>query len=160
MLKINPQLEMSLEARVPDEVDLQKYEVRSKSEFKNLKDLKDQAFDGRYVCDRNGKVYLIKAIMVNKLVLKEMKPFLTRDGYLEYVLTTKHGMKKHIQGQRIVAGLYLKSTGNKIYVNHKDLDRTNNKVTNLEWISQSDNLKHSYANNPNRPRVNQYTFKR
>lgn len=32
-------------------------------------------------------------------------------------------------------------------VNHKDLVRSNNAATNLEWLSYSDNHRHSYASN-------------
>jgi len=35
-------------------------------------------------------------------------------------------------------------------VNHIDLDRTNNKASNLEWVTRSENIKHSYANNKKR----------
>jgi hypothetical protein len=32
-------------------------------------------------------------------------------------------------------------------VNHKDLDRTHNVATNLEWVTMGDNHRHSYASN-------------
>ena len=35
-------------------------------------------------------------------------------------------------------------------VNHKDGNPSNNKLSNLEWTSQSENIRHSYATNTNR----------
>ena len=38
-------------------------------------------------------------------------------------------------------------------VNHKDLVRDNNAATNLEWLSHSDNHRHSYASKTRKPHV-------
>lgn len=121
-----------------------------KSQVKNLIELELYEFDNRYVCDKEGNVYLIKNQDTYFYYCKPMRPFLTYDGYVEYVLTTKHGSKKHIQAQRIVCGLYIPKPPHKDYVNHKDLNRTNNHVNNLEWVTHSENVKHSYLNNKNR----------
>lgn len=114
-------------------------------------------FDKRYVVTQEGNVFRVKNITKGKLTVTPMLPFITRDGYTEYVLTNKYGEKKHIQAHRLVAWAWLDKPKDKDYVNHKDLNRTNNHVDNLEWTTQGENLKHSYANNPDRPRHNQYT---
>lgn len=36
------------------------------------------------------------------------------------------------------------------YVNHKDLDRRNNFLENLEWVTSAENMKHAYRTNANR----------
>lgn len=126
-----------------------------KSSNKTLDNLEDYEFDNRYVCDRKGKVYLIKGVDRFFYFCKEMKPFITYDGYVEYVLTTMHGSKKHIQAQRVCAGLYLRRDPRKTYVNHKNGIREDNRVENLEWVTQSENMKHSWntlRNDPNRTR--------
>ena len=131
-----------------------------KNSVKNLKDMKLYKFDSRYVADNKGGVFLIKAITPRSIIAKAMRPFITRDGYVEYVLTIRGGVKKHIQAHRIVASLFLPLVKGANYVNHKDLNRTNNNVSNLEWTTQSENLYHSYKNNPFRKRNNQYTVNR
>lgn len=114
-------------------------------ETRNLSQLKGYEFDNRYVADKEGNVYLIKQMVKGEIYGLRMLPYNTRDHYVEYVLTTKHKTKKHIQGQRIVAGLFIANhSPDKIHVNHKDGNRSNNKVNNLEWVTISENIKHSW----------------
>lgn len=121
------------------------------NDIRSLKDIPNYEFGDRYKCDRLGSVYRVY-IKDDKEDLYPMRPFITRDGYVEYVLTDINKTKWHIQGQRIVAYLFIPKPNGKDYVNHKDLNRRNNKVENLEWVSHSENIKHSYDNNPFRGR--------
>ena len=101
-------------------------------------------FDNRYVGDTDGNVYLVKGIGYRQYTVIKMNPFKTYNGYIEYVLTDALGSKKHIQAHRIVAGLYLKRDKLRIYVNHIDGDRTNNTLDNLEYVTHSENIQHSF----------------
>ncbi len=100
--------------------------------------------DSRYVATKDGKVFLIKKEEDKHYVVSEMKPFTNRDGYLEYVLTNKDSIKKHIMGQIAICGTFKDKPKHCEYVNHKDGVRDNIKLSNLIWSTQSDNLKHSY----------------
>ena len=59
-------------------------------------------FKDTYVCDNKGTVYKVWQKLNKEYLVDMMKPFYTRDGYVEYVLTNKYGVKKHIQAHRTV----------------------------------------------------------
>ena len=113
--------------------------------------IKEAKLPDKYVADDQGNVYIHNKTLPKKtidgklhIVVKKMKPYKTKLGYMEYVLTNKNGIKKHLQVHRIVATLFIPNKKKLPHVNHKDGDRSNNTVTNLEWSSISDNIKHSY----------------
>ena len=109
---------------------------------KSLHLLKDYNFPkNKYFLNTKGEVYIKK----NNLY-KKMKPFTTKLGYIEYVLTEKDGTKKHIQGHRLVGLMFIPNPENKPHVNHKDTNRSNNVKSNLEWTTISENNLHAYKN--------------
>lgn len=63
-------------------------------------------------------------------------------GYVTVTLTTSQG-KKGYSLHRLVAQTFIPNIDNKPYVNHIDGDKTNNSVTNLEWVSASENRRHA-----------------
>lgn len=115
-----------------------------KSETGNLNALVGYGFDDRYIATRLGGVYLIVSDDDTTITCKKMSPFKTRDGYIEYVLTYPNGIKKHIQEQRIIAGLFVPRVPGKEYVNHKNGIRDDNRAFNLEWTTASENIQHSF----------------
>jgi hypothetical protein len=62
---------------------------------------------------------------------------------------------------RLVATHFMVCPNETYVVNHKDGIKTNNNVENLEWVSQSENVKHAYRLNLHKPiriGVSQYTL--
>ena len=74
----------------------------------------------------------------------ELKQNENHDGYL----VTYVGNNRSIGVHRLVAMAFIPNDDpdNKKEVNHKDFNRKNNHVNNLEWVSHSDNVKYSHEN--------------
>ena len=64
-------------------------------------------------------------------------------GYRRVTLS-KNGIIKRYLSHRIIAFNFIKNIHNKKYVNHKDGNKLNNKIHNLEWVTCSENELHSY----------------
>lgn len=67
---------------------------------------------------------------------------LDKDGYRIHVLSYE-GKRKTVKRHRLVASAFLSSIPGKWEVNHKDGDKLNNHVENLEWVDSVDNNRHA-----------------
>ena len=92
-------------------------------------------FDG-YLIDETGQV--VNANKGNRLT-----PHLNENGYL-YVTLRKDNRSRTKAVHRLVAETFIPNPDNKPFVNHIDADRTNPHRINLEWCTQSENIKHAY----------------
>lgn len=72
----------------------------------------------------------------------------TKAGYMRVQFNKK---MKYVH--RLVAELFIDNPKNLPQVNHKDMDPSNNNVSNLEWVSNGQNVKHSYENNKVRKKI-------
>ena len=100
------------------------------------KEIKD--FPGYTITD-DGKVisYKYKKPRV-------MKTWLQKSGY-ENIKLCKNNITYHFLIHRLVAEAFLPNPNNLPEVNHKNKNRSDNRVENLEWCSRIDNLYGSYA---------------
>lgn len=80
----------------------------------------------------NGKGYWFKDGRI-------LIPVKSKKGYLN-VWCRKNIFKVH----RLVANAFIPNPQNLPQVNHIDGDKTNNCVTNLEWVTDGENLLHAY----------------
>ena len=82
-----------------------------------------------------------------------------KNGYIEYCLYID-GERKYKLIRRLVAELFIENPLNFDQVNHKDGNKENNHIKNLEWVNSSKNNAHAWENNLNKPHVlrvvNQY----
>lgn len=63
-----------------------------------------------------------------------LKPRKSRAGYIRVTLT-KHGQHKSYFVHRLVGYSFIENPKNLPFINHKDEDKTNNQVENLEWCT-------------------------
>ena len=96
--------------------------------------------NGRYQVSNLGRV---KSLIGHENILK---PDL-RTGYYSINLC-KNGKYKHIRIHRLVAEAFLPNPDNLPEVNHKDEDKMNNSVKNLEWCTHAQNMAHYTENHP------------
>lgn len=66
------------------------------------------------------------------------------DGYHDVVLRIA-GQPKSFRVHRLVAQSFIPNPDNLATVNHIDGNKLNNAVSNLQWMSQSDNMQHAFA---------------
>ena len=66
----------------------------------------------------------------------------TQGGY-KFVTLSINNRAKRLRVHRLVAEAFISNIEKKPYVNHKDGDRSNNKVENLEWVTPAENTQHA-----------------
>ncbi len=71
------------------------------------------------------------------------------NGFYPKIVLLDKGRRKDKYIHRLVALAFIPNPENKSQVNHIDGNRLNNNVENLEWVTPSENQKHSYANGLN-----------
>jgi hypothetical protein len=79
-----------------------------------------------------------------------LKPSVDKKGYLYVrVFCQKRERRVHVLVHRLVAFAFLGLPDEKMEVNHLNYIKTDNRIANLEWVTRSDNVRHSFKS-PNR----------
>ena len=86
-----------------------------------------KGFEGLYEVDDLGNVYSVRR---NKI----MSPVIINSGYYTVKLSKNKILTRYLI-HRLVAQAFLDNPDNLPCVNHKDEDKTNNSVDNLEWCT-------------------------
>lgn len=98
-------------------------------------------FEGRYSITESGEVYSHDYQNTGKLGIKSTRAIYTGYVYVDFSVNQKtRSMRLH----RLVALTYLPNPENKPHVNHKDGNKLNNHVDNLEWVTRSENMRHAF----------------
>lgn len=118
-----------------------------KNHMEQWKDIKQ--YEGIYQISNYGKVKSLTRIVMRKngaRYIKErmLKLQTIKTGY-HYIALHKNNKIINMYVHRLVALYFLNNPNNYLQVNHKDGNKTNNYMDNLEWVTCSENHKHAYA---------------
>jgi hypothetical protein len=104
-----------------------------------MKRLFIEGFD-YYSISEDGKVF-------SKKLNRYLSPYNNGLGY--YQVKLRHSLTKERKSffvHRLVAICYLENPNNFSDVNHIDGDKSNNCISNLEWVNRHDNMQHAFDN--------------
>lgn len=99
--------------------------------------------EGKYQCSNLGRFRCLPCRGHQKTI-NYMNLTPNEEGYLFVMLRYNNGERKNRQAHRIIAETFIPNPENKPTVNHIDRDPSNNKVNNLEWMTQEEQNKHDF----------------
>lgn len=99
-------------------------------------ELKKVPFSDTFYADTEGNIFDSKGVKRNTSI--------NGDGYITVNIKTDRGLWITFGVHRVIALTYIENDNfERNQVNHRDLDITNNKVDNLEWVTPLENNIHS-----------------
>lgn len=110
-----------------------------------------QGYEGLYQVSNNGRVKRVGHSVKYKNGVEHfykermLSPNLQNTGYLTVTLCSTEG-QRIFSIHRLVAEAFIPNVSNAPQVNHKDGDKTNNNVENIEWCTASENSSHAWRN--------------
>lgn len=104
-----------------------------------------EGYEGLYQVSNLGRVKRI--MFINNKTIKPSNKVLScnkkdKSGYV-CVTLWKDGTRKYDRMHRIVAKTFIPNIDNKPVINHKDGNKANNCVENLEWVTYKENTHHA-----------------
>lgn len=108
-------------------------------------------YEGIYQVSSFGNIKSVERLRTGKhgslapVKEKLLKKKITKSGYLAVHLRTNKNSYPTVH--RLVANAFITNPDNKPTVNHKDGDKLNNNVSNLEWSTHAEQMQHAVANN-------------
>ena len=95
-----------------------------------------RGYEGKYKISTYGNVYSYK----RKIYISQSKG---ANGYFKVNLH-KNSSTKTFSVHRLVAETFISNPNNLPEINHKSGNKTNNRVTNLEWCTHNENMEHAF----------------
>lgn len=108
-----------------------------------------EGFEGVYQVSSFGRIKSMGRVIdrdkMGKLVIFEkiLNPHIDQVGYPRLYLYKKN-FKRRESVHRLVAFAFIPNTDNKPHINHINGEKTDNRVENLEWCTQKENVRHGF----------------
>lgn len=104
-------------------------------------------YEGVYQVSDKGDIYSVKRrdVMGRECGGRTLKPLRDKNGYLRINLY-KDGIMKQNLIHRLVAQVFVPNQNNYLEINHKDENKANNHVGNLEWCTREHNMNYGTRN--------------
>jgi hypothetical protein len=96
----------------------------------------EQIIPKHYIIHPDGRLF-------NSRKKEYLNGSISRAGYLRYTISVKK-YRFRVSAHRLVAIKFIPNPEGFPIINHKDGNKLNNNVSNLEWCNQSHNVKHAY----------------
>jgi hypothetical protein len=107
--------------------------------MKPIQDFKD------YYATEDGEIWSCRPSKRLGSALRKLKQARNKGtGYMQLNMYRASGPRR-VDVHRVIATTFIPNPLQKAYVNHKDGNKSNNAVANLEWSTPTENARHAHA---------------
>lgn len=109
-------------------------------------------YEKYYMCSNLGRIktikrkFFVKDPYWKREYWKTVNEKIIKQSYDNNGYRTVAILGKRMRSHRLIAKTFIPNPLNKPQVNHKDLNKSNNHISNLEWVTNGENVRHAIRN--------------